>query len=118
MPFFKITYNANLNEDIVFTIEADSEEQAILSGDTIAWDILSSSTFVNENMSVDLQNVSQERPIYVPLRPTVEETSTQNTRGYTSLASVYSPSRNPALSNQNSRDEDCCNGTSSYTRLT
>lgn len=114
MPFFKITYNANLNEDIGFTVEADSKEQAIQLADTIAWDILSSSTFVHENMTVNLRDVSQEPPVYVPLT-----TPSENTRGYTSLASVYSASRNPALSNQTPCDTPCCNEeTPSYTRLT
>lgn len=114
MPFFKITYNANLNEDIDFTVEANSREQAIQSADTIAWDILSSSTFVHENITVNLRDVSQEPPVYVPLTSAPEDTG-----GYTSLSSIYSASRNPALSNQNPCDTPCCNEeTPSYTRLT
>ena len=118
MPFFKITYNANLNEDIGFTVKAESEEEALLSADSIAWDILTSSTFVHENMSISLQNVAQEPPAYVPLTSVSEQSSTEVDTGYTSLASLYTMNRNPALSNQNCCDEDCCDETPSYTRLT
>ena len=97
MSKYNITYNAQLDETITFTVEADSQEEAFSTAETVAWDILMSPSFSNENMAISCKEIKEQAPTYTPLSSSTRSQRDANNSTYTPLASLLTSSRNPSL---------------------
>ena len=99
MPKYNITYNANIDQDIKFSLEAENRDHAELMAETISYDILTGTGFINENMQISCVDISLDEPEYTPLTSSAPPQDT----GYTPVSSLRSSNQ----SNSNT-----------YTRLT
>ena len=99
MPIYNITYNAAIDQDIKFVLEAEDLDQAQQMAETISYDILTGTGFINENIQISCRDISLAEPEYTPL---TSPTPTQDS-GYTPVSSL------PPLNQSNS---------STYNRLT
>ena len=84
MPIYNITYNATIDQDIKFALEAENSDLAQQMAETISYDILTGTGFINENIQISCVDISLTEPEYVPLVPA---TPAQNS-GYTPVSSL------------------------------
>ena len=114
MPRYNILYNANLNEDISFSVQAASQDDALLVAETIVFDIVSTTNFFNENVELIVDSIEVQQPSYTPVNPGEESPPLQDST-YTSLATLYSRNTAPQAAYQLN---SCNDNTSNYSRLT
>ena len=84
MPIYNITYNATIDQDIKFALEAENSDLAQQMAETISYDILTGTGFINENIQISCVGISLAEPEYVPL---TSPTPTENA-GYTPVSSL------------------------------
>tara|TARA_B100001059_G_scaffold52822_1_gene46691 strand:- start:533 stop:832 length:300 start_codon:yes stop_codon:yes gene_type:complete len=84
MPIYNITYNATIDENIKFILEAENPDLAQQMAETISYDILTGTGFINENIEISCVDISLAEPEYVPLTPP----SPVSNSGYTPVSSL------------------------------